>query len=109
MYDNEDKVNKLLPSLLEEIRPDQFIKNVHEKSIMYTLLHALASNPKTDYELLLCPKEPINYNAQDTRGWTPLHTACYFGNKNTVRLLLERGADLNLSDSFWTKTINNVT
>ncbi|XP_046584342.1 oxysterol-binding protein-related protein 1-like [Haliotis rubra] len=31
-----------------------------------------------------------------TRGWTPLHLASYFGHYDTVKILLENGADLNI-------------
>jgi len=36
-----------------------------------------------------------NVNATDKAGWTPLHSACFNGNKNKVELLLAKGADIN--------------
>ncbi len=36
--------------------------------------------------------------AATTDGWTPLHVACEKGHASVVRLLLERGADVNARD-----------
>jgi ankyrin repeat protein len=35
-------------------------------------------------------------NARDDNGWTALHEACRYGKVDTVKLLLEYGADLNV-------------
>jgi len=40
----------------------------------------------------------VNIDAQNTNLETALHWAAYYGNKNTVRLLLNYGADRNLKD-----------
>jgi ankyrin repeat protein len=37
----------------------------------------------------------INVNQKGEHGYTPLHQACSFGNKEIVALLLENGADIN--------------
>ena len=39
-------------------------------------------------------------NATDKLGYTPLHFACYEGNVEVVRLLLDAGPDLEIKDAF---------
>lgn len=45
--------------------------------------------------LLLVEKLPVN--VQDYAGWTPLHEACSSSNTNVAELLLQHGADANIS------------
>ena len=40
-------------------------------------------------------------NAKDVDGWTSLHHAAYFGNKEIVELLLSREANLNAKEYRW--------
>jgi ankyrin repeat protein len=47
----------------------------------------------------LLEQDPELVNAVDERGRTPLHYAAGFGKEEAVRLLLERGADINAVDS----------
>lgn len=35
-----------------------------------------------------------NVNAQDFEGWTPLHAAAHWGEKDACRILMENGASL---------------
>lgn len=37
--------------------------------------------------------------SRDYDGWTPLHTASFFGQKDIVTLLIERGAEVNAKDT----------
>jgi ankyrin repeat protein len=46
----------------------------------------------------LLEQQPELVNAMDERGRTPLHYAAGFGQEEAVRLLLERGADINVGD-----------
>ena len=41
--------------------------------------------------------EHVNVNTQDNAGWTPLHEACNNGYPDVVKVLLENGADPNLT------------
>ena len=45
--------------------------------------------------LLLIEKLPVN--VQDYAGWTPLHEACSSSNTRVAELLLQQGADANIS------------
>ena len=45
--------------------------------------------------LLLIEKLPVN--VQDYAGWTPLHEACSSLNISVAELLLQHGADANIS------------
>ena len=40
----------------------------------------------------------VNINAPDTRGWTPLTTACIQGHEDTVLAILQAGADTSIRD-----------
>ncbi len=42
--------------------------------------------------------------ARGAQGGTPLHATAYAGSAETVRLLLDRGADLEARDSTWDST-----
>jgi len=37
-------------------------------------------------------------NGRDTQGGTPLHWACSHGNMNIIKLLIKKGANINLID-----------
>jgi len=47
----------------------------------------------------LLEQDPELVNAADERGRTPLHYAAGFGREEAVRLLLQRGADINAADA----------
>ncbi|XP_023313754.1 tankyrase-1-like [Trichogramma pretiosum] len=40
--------------------------------------------------------QPVQVNARDKKGWTPLHMSISKGNEKLTRFLLNKGADLNL-------------
>jgi ankyrin repeat protein len=42
-------------------------------------------------------------NAKTNGGWTPLHSAAFYGHVEVVRLLLEHGADPNIKN-IWGQT-----
>ena len=46
---------------------------------------------------------PLETHAGD-HGSTPLHAAAYAGSASTMRLLLDRGADIEARDSTWDST-----
>lgn len=41
--------------------------------------------------------EKVSVNVQDYAGWTPLHEACGTANTEVAELLLQNGADANIS------------
>ncbi|KAL7300569.1 hypothetical protein TKK_0006563 [Trichogramma kaykai] len=43
--------------------------------------------------------QPVQINARDKKGQTPLHYAVYKGNVRIIKSLLERGADANVADT----------
>jgi ankyrin repeat protein len=45
-------------------------------------------------------KSGYDVNAQDKKGWTPLHVAAEYNLKDIVQLLLDNGADVHLKDSW---------
>ena len=48
-----------------------------------------------DHVVCILDKEPSLVNCRDSDGYTPLHRACYNGRMNVVRVLLQRGADVD--------------
>lgn len=88
-----DEINKLLPSLVKEIPPDQLIDSPFG---CLSLLHILVKSPDIDYQILFSPsKEPIDCNIIGYDKETPLHHACYYGNEKAAKLLLDHGAQVN--------------
>lgn len=94
-----DDINRLIPSLIEEVRPDESISfrckifGVTE----ITLLHILTIHPKINYHLLFDQKsESVNYNSVDSCSATPLYYACNYKNASAMKLLLEHGASPNI-------------
>ncbi|XP_023315002.1 ankyrin-3-like [Trichogramma pretiosum] len=49
---------------------------------------------------------PVQVDARDSHGWTPLHWAVYLGHRNSVRELLGYGADPNLADHQGSTTLH---
>ena len=41
-----------------------------------------------------------NINAQDNSGYTPLHTACYYGFGDVIRALMMVGVDETITDEY---------
>src|SRR5688500_14879213 len=60
------------------------------------LFYAARIGDTTLLQTVLAQKPDVNI--QDNRGFTPLILACYNGNMEAARLLLEAGAEVNLPD-----------
>lgn len=61
-----------------------------------TVLHRAAACGKVNLAKILVKAKQINLNALDIQNYTPLRTAAHHGNGSMVRLLVERGADLDI-------------
>lgn len=67
-----------------------------------TMLHHLAyagNNEMIKLVLTLRPRQPINVDATDKDGWTPLHYATDHGFGSVVQYLIDEGANISAKDS----------
>ncbi|PMD29241.1 ankyrin [Hyaloscypha variabilis F] len=62
------------------------------------LLHIAARARQANLVGYLCERYPTMVNQQDKYGRTPLHDACTSGQPDSVRLLLNSGADITIID-----------
>jgi ankyrin repeat protein len=70
--------------------------NIHTRDLhSSTLLHHAAHCGRVKVALFLLDKDRTLINATDSYGNTPLHKAALFGHTNAVRLLLEKGANID--------------
>ena len=87
----EDGKTKIAIDLIRNSNVD--VNYTSEKEI--TALHAVVRRKKCDMgvlEALLLDENP-NVNAQDAKGWTPLHRAALSKHEEAVKILLRAGAD----------------
>ncbi|XP_025092484.1 oxysterol-binding protein-related protein 1-like isoform X2 [Pomacea canaliculata] len=81
------------------IKADQEFESPEEE-LLYYARNGLTSH--IDSLIQQCSQDGIKLNInckgkkKSNRGWTPLHLAAYFGHINTVKVLLEQGAEVNL-------------
>ncbi len=68
---------------------------MHSLAHTHTQLHVAAANGYTEVLQFLLPKEGLNLNIQDNEGWTPLHAAVCWGQKEAMRMLVEKGANMD--------------
>jgi ankyrin repeat protein len=47
----------------------------------------------------ICSENKVLINAEDKNGYTPLHNAAYYGQKQVVNELISQGANVNATDS----------
>ena len=93
--------NKAIPfAFSENLKNDSKIK-INENELYDNFLN-LSRNPDLDKfteiynKILKLPKESININYQDKKGYTALHYSCEQGNKKIVELLLKGKSDVNI-------------
>ncbi len=58
-------------------------------------MHTAIRNGDIQSVARLLDSDPAQLETPDERGWCAIHTACECGNSSIVRLLIERGADVN--------------
>ncbi|CAB0030124.1 unnamed protein product [Trichogramma brassicae] len=79
-----------------------------------TPLHVICKNHSDDLAEIFCDAsekvgQRLRIDAQDERGWTPLHFALIRRNSRLVELLLRRGADPNLADEDGTSPLHLIS
>lgn len=70
---------------------------------------AISSADSQKYMLFLLGKEKIDINASDFFGWTPLHCAVNSGSLENVKVLIEKGADVNALSEDGTHPLDHAT
>lgn len=58
-------------------------------------LHVAAANGYTEVLQFMFAQEGLDLNIQDNEGWTPLHAAVCWGQKEAMRMLVEKGANMD--------------
>jgi len=69
-----------------------------ENSIDYPLLHYAVDDGQEDMVRILAEKGKAPLNIPDQSGWYPLHLASGHGYVEIVKLLVNKGADINVKD-----------
>lgn len=69
-----------------------------------TALHLAAENNSVDIAELIIKFDSSTLDEFNDKGWNPLHTACYFGSRDMIVLLLQNGADLSKETESHRKT-----
>lgn len=89
--DEDSEANQSTCSLpkIEEETSDQELSPEPE------LLLKSSEKGKVEHVVSILDKEPLLVNCKDSDGYTPLHRASYNGHANVVRVLLQRGADVD--------------
>lgn len=64
-----------------------------------TPLHYCVENSNTNCAEAILKIAPELVNAQDENGYCPLHLAVIAGNKPLIKLLIAKGADINMRDN----------
>lgn len=64
-----------------------------------TVLHCAAGEGHEPIARLLLSRAPYLANEQSKSGWSPVHSAAVMGHAHVVRLLIEYGADLKLTNN----------
>lgn len=72
--------------------------NVKDKWRMTPIMYCVSTG-NDDIINMLTQKFPEAINSQDTNGRSALHFSVEYGSETTVKLLLEKGADVNIQDN----------
>ncbi len=86
---------EILDMLLAADPPQDLGKKDHNDNI---LLHAVAVGNCIDAAKVVLQRKSDNINHQNTKGDTPLHDAASYGSLEIAQLLIDAGADLNISN-----------
>jgi ankyrin repeat protein len=87
-------IQSLWPSQL----PTSSSTTMDKDSLGLSLIHLFAIGNCSD-GISLVLDAGFDVNEPDSQGWTPLHWAAYFGNKEVSQFLVDRAADKGLKDS----------
>ncbi|XP_046606728.1 transient receptor potential channel pyrexia-like [Neodiprion virginianus] len=68
-------------------------ENPHTKA---TPLHLATTQNHYEVVAALLSRETDIIDVQDNHGWLPLHVACYHSSRESIKLLLDAGADLSV-------------
>ena len=61
-------------------------------------LHVAAANGYTEVLEFLLSQDDVNLNIQDCEGWTPFHAAVCWGQQEAMRMLAEKGVNLDIKN-----------
>jgi len=78
--------------------------NLKTKGAENALLYCMKSDKEKLELVRLILDKGLDVNSKNDRGFTPLMYSCIFGNYQTVKLLLERGAKINEQESYKRRT-----
>jgi len=66
-----------------------------ENTSVNSTTHNIANSGDADKIKTMLQDNPDYISSTDDKGWTPLHTAAYNGQKNLIKLLMANGAEIN--------------
>ena len=70
----------------------------HTRTHTHTQLHVAAANGYTEVLDFLFSHEGLNLDIQDNEGWTPFHAAVCWDQKEAMKMLAQKGANMDVKD-----------
>ncbi len=67
-------------------------------SLSCTQLHVAAANGYMEVLDFLFSQEGLDLNIADNEGWTPFHAAVCWGQKEAMKMLAQKGVDMDAKD-----------
>ncbi len=72
--------------------------STHTHTHTHTQLHVAAANGYMEVLDFLFAQEGVNLNIADNEGWTPFHAAVCWGQKEAMKMLAQKGVDMDAKD-----------